>query len=113
MDVRRARSIRGAFDRVDAIVDLATGATVGVSWDQVEADINGRVNILEAARLAGVSRYIFASSNHATGMYELDQPYASIVAGRIRRARSLLDSADQDRLADPARQSLRRGQGVR
>lgn len=81
VDVRRARSLRGAFDGVDAIVDLATGATVGVSWDQVEADLNGRVNILEAARLAGVSRYIFASSNHATGMYELDQPYASIVAG--------------------------------
>lgn len=80
-DARRARSIRGAFDQVDAIVDLATGSTVDLSWDQVEADINGRVNILEAARLHGVRRYIFASSNHVTGMYELDQPYASIVAG--------------------------------
>lgn len=80
-DVRRARSIRGAFDQVDAIVDLATGSTVDLPWDQVEADINGRVNILEAARLQGVRRYIFASSNHVTGMYELDQPYASIAAG--------------------------------
>jgi nucleoside-diphosphate-sugar epimerase len=80
-DVRRARSIRRAFDHVDAIVDLATGSTVDLSWDQVEADINGRVNTLEAARLQGVGRYIFASSNHITGMYELDQPYASIVAG--------------------------------
>ena len=62
-------------------MDLATGSTVDLSWDQVEADINGRVNILEAARLHGVRRYIFASSNHVTGMYELDQPYASIVAG--------------------------------
>lgn len=80
-DVRRAKSIRGALDEVDAIVDLATGSTVDLPWDQVEADIEGRVNILEAARLQGVRRYIFASSNHATGMYENDQPYASIVAG--------------------------------
>lgn len=80
-DVRRARSIRGAFDHVDAIVDLATGSTLDLSWDQVQADIKGRVNILEAARLHGVRRYVFASSNHATGMYELEHPYASIVAG--------------------------------
>ena len=80
-DARRARSIRGALDRVDAIVDLATGSTADLSWDQVAGDISGRVNILEAARIAGVRRYIFASSNHATGMYEFDQPYASIVAG--------------------------------
>lgn len=83
-DVRRARSLRGAFDQVDAIVDLATGSTVDLSWDQVEADIEGRVNILEAARLRGVQRYVFASSNHATGMYENDQPYASIVAGEYQ-----------------------------
>jgi nucleoside-diphosphate-sugar epimerase len=47
----------------------------------VEKDIEGRVNVLEAARAHGVRRYVFASSNHVTGMYELDQPYASIVAG--------------------------------
>jgi nucleoside-diphosphate-sugar epimerase len=80
-NVRRARSLRGAFDGVDAVVDLATGSTVDLRWDVVEADIEGRVNLLEAARQHGVWRYIFASSNHATGMYELDQPYASIVAG--------------------------------
>jgi NAD+ dependent glucose-6-phosphate dehydrogenase len=80
-DVRRPRSLQGAFDRVDAVVDLATGSTVDLSWDQVEADIEGRVNMLEAARLQGVRRYVFASSNHATGMYENEQPYASIVRG--------------------------------
>ena len=80
-DVRRARSIRGAFDQVDAIVDLATGSTVDLPWDKVEEDIEGRVNVLEAARLHDVRRYVFASSNHVTGMYELDHPYAAIVAG--------------------------------
>jgi nucleoside-diphosphate-sugar epimerase len=80
-DVRRARPVRRALEQVDAVVDLATGSSVDLTWDRVEGDVKGRVNILEAARLAGVRRYVFASSNHVTGMYELDQPYASIVAG--------------------------------
>jgi nucleoside-diphosphate-sugar epimerase len=80
-DVRRARSARRAVDHVDAVVDLATGSAVDLPWDIVESDIEGRINVLEAARLNGVKRYVFASSNHVTGMYELDEPYASIVAG--------------------------------
>jgi nucleoside-diphosphate-sugar epimerase len=80
-DVRRARSLRRAFGSVDAVVDLATGSAVDLPWNRVEDDIQGRVNVLEAARLHGVRRYVFASSNHVTGMYELDHPYGSIVAG--------------------------------
>jgi nucleoside-diphosphate-sugar epimerase len=81
VDVRRARSIRRAVDHVDAVVDLASDASIDLPWSEVEADIRGRVNMLEAARLNGVRRYVFASSNHVTGMYELDQPYAAIVTG--------------------------------
>jgi nucleoside-diphosphate-sugar epimerase len=80
-DVRRARSLRRVFGELDAVVDLATGSAVDLPWERVEEDIQGRVNVLEAARLRGVRRYVFASSNHVTGMYEHDQPYASIVAG--------------------------------
>lgn len=80
-DVRRSRSIRHAFRDVKAVVDLATGSAVDLPWKEVEKDISGRVNVLEAARAHGVQRYVFASSNHVTGLYELDQPYASIVAG--------------------------------
>ena len=63
------------------MIDLATGSAVDLPWDKVERDIEGRVNVLEAARLNNVKRYVFASSNHVTGMYEHDEPYASIVAG--------------------------------
>jgi nucleoside-diphosphate-sugar epimerase len=80
-DVRRPGSIRRAFEGVQAVVDLASGAAVDLPWKEVEKDISGRVNVLEAARAHGVQRYVFASSNHVTGMYELDEPYASIVAG--------------------------------
>jgi nucleoside-diphosphate-sugar epimerase len=80
-DVRRLRSIEGSFGGIDAVVDLATGAAVDLPWKDAHRDIWGRVNALEAARQNGVRRYIFASSNHVTGMYELDQPYAAVVAG--------------------------------
>lgn len=80
-DVRRPRSIRRAFRGVEAVVDLATGSAVDLPWKEVEKDIRGRVNVLEAARAHGVARYVFASSNHVTGLYERDEPYASIVAG--------------------------------
>lgn len=80
-DVRRPRSLAGPFRGIDAVIDLATGSAVDLPWDKVERDIEGRVNVLEAARLNNVKRYVFASSNHVTGMYEHDEPYASIVAG--------------------------------
>jgi hypothetical protein len=38
-------------------------------------------NVFAAARQAGVPRLIFASSNHAVGMFELDEPYARIRQG--------------------------------
>ena len=39
------------------------------------------VTTLEAAHLSGVKRVVFASSNHATGLYENDSPYSKLVAG--------------------------------
>jgi nucleoside-diphosphate-sugar epimerase len=80
-DVTRPRTIAPAFEGVDAVVDLATGASVDLPWNDVWTDCAGRINVLEAARAHGVRRYIFASSSHVTGMYEADHPYAEIVAG--------------------------------
>jgi len=80
-DVRRLRSIGSAFEGVEAVVDLATNPSLDLSWEDTHTDMWGRVNVLEAARANGVRRYVFASSNHVTGLYELDQPYAAIVAG--------------------------------
>ena len=39
------------------------------------------MSAFEAARRHGVSRVIYASSNHVTGLYEQDEPYARIVRG--------------------------------
>lgn len=52
---------------VDAVIHLA-GLSAEASWDRIaEANIQGSYVVFEAARRAGVSRVVFASSNHAVG----------------------------------------------
>lgn len=80
-DVTRPRKLARMFDGVEAIVDLVTIANLRRGWDEALRDCRGRINVLEAARASGVQRFILASSNHVTGLYELEHPYAEIVAG--------------------------------
>ena len=69
-------------DGVDTVIDLASVPDQDSPWDVVyRNNLPSTYNALEAARRAGAKRVIFASSNHATGNYEEDEPYASIVAG--------------------------------
>ena len=71
-----------AYDGVDTVIDLASVPDQHSPWDVVYANnLPSTRNALESARRAGAKRVIFASSNHATGNYENDEPYASIVAG--------------------------------
>lgn len=82
VDVTRPRSLARAVVGVDAVVHLASTARADADWPIVlKNDIAGTLNVLEAAREAGVRRFVYASSNHVTGMYEEEQPYSSIVAG--------------------------------
>jgi nucleoside-diphosphate-sugar epimerase len=81
-DMTKLKRIQRYFDGVEAVIDLAAVPSVGASWQTVrENNISATLNALEAARLAGVRRVVFASSNHVTGMYERDEPYRSIIAG--------------------------------
>jgi len=67
-------TVRGAVEGVDAIVHLAARAGIDDSVrDPVgtfEANVAWSVGLLEAARQAGVRRFIFASSNAAAGDHE-------------------------------------------
>jgi uronate dehydrogenase len=63
------RTVRG----VDAIVHLG-GFSVEGPWETIlSANIVGLRNVYEAARLAGVKRILFATSNHAVGFYRRDE----------------------------------------
>ena len=82
-DMTDLEAIQPAFDGIDTVIDLAAIPAQDTPWKDVHANnIPSTYNALEASRRAGVRRVIFASSNHATGMYEGDHPYSAIVAGR-------------------------------
>ena len=81
-DVVDLDAILPAFQGIDAVVHLAADAGEKATWDSVlRNNLIGTYNVFEAAARSGVKRIVFASSNHATGMYERDHPYSAIVRG--------------------------------
>ena len=72
-DIADLASIQPAFEGVEAVLHLAASSSVDASWDEILSDnILGTYNVFEAARRAGLSRVVFASSNHTVGMYEVE-----------------------------------------
>ncbi|HEY0393362.1 MAG TPA: NAD(P)-dependent oxidoreductase [Candidatus Elarobacter sp.] len=72
-DVQDVTALERAFAGCETVVHLAGVVSVEASWDDVAGpNIAGTYAAFEAARRAGVERVIFASSNHAVGMYEVD-----------------------------------------
>jgi nucleoside-diphosphate-sugar epimerase len=82
-DLSKPRAAAAALRGADLVVDLAANPSPTLSWEGARRNnIPTTFNVLEAARIAGVRRVVYASSNHVTGKYEEDEPYASIAAGR-------------------------------
>lgn len=80
--MRDLQSAVSAFEGADMVIDLAANPDAHAPWSaMLSNNIPATVTAFEAARLAGVRRVVYASSNHVTGMYERDEPYASIVTG--------------------------------
>ncbi|WP_107676461.1 NAD(P)-dependent oxidoreductase [Agrobacterium sp. LAD9] len=72
-DVSNFEQVSKAVAGVDGIVHLG-GLPVEFAWDEMlQNNIVGTYNVLEAARLAGVKRYVFASSNQVIGYYRRDR----------------------------------------
>lgn len=68
-DLGDMAALRKAIAGVDGIIHLG-GQPRETSWEVVHAaNITGAYNLFEAARLEGVKRIVFASSNHAMGFY--------------------------------------------
>lgn len=60
-----------AFAGCDALVHLAANADPDAGWERILADnVAGTRNAFEAARVAGVRRLVFASTNHVVGVFE-------------------------------------------
>jgi uronate dehydrogenase len=72
-DLTDLASVRNAVSGADGVIHLG-GYSVEGDWEDIlNANIIGARNMFEAARLEGVSRIVFASSNHAMGFYDRDQ----------------------------------------
>ncbi len=72
-DLTDLDALAKAAEGTDGIIHLG-GFSVEGPWEEIlQANIIGGRNLYEAARLSGVERVIFASSNHAVGFYRRDQ----------------------------------------
>ncbi|MBB1510388.1 NAD(P)-dependent oxidoreductase [Tessaracoccus sp. MC1756] len=75
-DLEDYDEVRTLMDGVEVVLHLAGQASPEAEWDEVVGpNIIGFRNVLEAARDAGVRRFVFASSNHAMGMYDRDEDW--------------------------------------
>ena len=75
-------AVRPAFEGIDAVVHLGADPNMHASWESVlPNNLVGTYNVYEACRQAGVGRVVFASSNHAVGMFARDEPYVRIRVG--------------------------------
>ena len=78
-DVMRLPDLLDATRDVDAVLHLAAYMTIGFSqtpWQAIDVNLRGVQNMLEACRVNGVRRMVFASSNAVYG-------YGSGIAGAL------------------------------
>ena len=68
----------------DAVVHLAADTAVEATWEStLSNNFVSTYNVFEASKRAGVRGVVFASSQHATGGYYLDEPWKHICDGNF------------------------------
>jgi uronate dehydrogenase len=73
-DLAQAADVRALLQGVHAVVHLGGRATEAPWAELISANLVGLINLYEAARVQGTERVLFASSNHAAGLYRRSQP---------------------------------------
>jgi nucleoside-diphosphate-sugar epimerase len=82
-DINDQEALVPFFEGAYAVLHLAANPNEKASWRDIkDTNILGTHSVFEATRRAKVQKIVFASSNHVTGLYETNEPYKSIVAGR-------------------------------
>jgi nucleoside-diphosphate-sugar epimerase len=83
----RDRRWRDALTEADAVVHLAArNPYPDAPWEDAVVSFDMTANLLQAAALSGVRRFVFASSNHVMGQYK-DPPLSDRIApGRLTTA---------------------------
>ena len=87
-DLSELDPVVSAFEGQDAVVHLAADRDAGAEWGSaLKNNFIATYNVFEAARRTGVRRIVFASSQHASGGFYLDEPWKHIVDGEFSRLR--------------------------
>lgn len=68
-DLADSSAVLAAMKDVDAVVHMGGISVEGPFGPILQANLLGVYNLYESARMQGVKRIIFASSNHVTGFY--------------------------------------------
>ncbi|MDB5370556.1 MAG: putative UDP-glucose 4-epimerase [Roseomonas sp.] len=81
-DLADDAALAAALSGCHAVLHLA-GCTTDAPWpEQVSGNVNASIAVFEAARAAGVERVIYASSNHAVGLYPRERRLDDAVVPR-------------------------------
>jgi uronate dehydrogenase len=72
-DLADRDAVLRAAEGVDAVIHLGGIPTEASFDDLLGPNLIGTFNVFDAARRGGASRIVFASSNHATGFYPVQQ----------------------------------------
>lgn len=84
-DLADADAVAQAIDGMDAVLHIGAVPNPDATFQQVlDSNIRGTHHVLEACRMAGVKRMVYASSIMATwGYFVHQEPYRSIREGRL------------------------------
>jgi uronate dehydrogenase len=74
VDVTDFDAVRASVDGMDAVVHLAATPDEAPFAEIAGPNLHGTYHVFEACRRAGVGRVVYASSNHATGLYRVGEP---------------------------------------
>jgi nucleoside-diphosphate-sugar epimerase len=84
-DVAKYEEIAPALNGIDAVIHMAADPSTSATWESVrDRNIVGTYNVFESARLAGVRKIIFASTNHVMGMYDRDRQWPIYASQPVR-----------------------------
>src|SRR4051794_28577666 len=73
-DLADKEAVQRAVDGVDAVVHLGAVPDEASFEEIAGPNLHGAFHVFEACRRANVARVVFASSNHASGMYPVGVP---------------------------------------
>lgn len=75
LDVTDRDEVVDELDNFDTVIHLVGASSPDAEWDTVvQLSVHGTKNMLDAAVKNAIDRVVFASSNHAVGMYNAADP---------------------------------------